>query len=46
VEDVSVTSKLEELTKKFKNEYFPAGVRLGWLVDPINEQIYIFKKVR
>jgi len=44
VEDVSATPKLEELTNKFKTEYFAAGVQLGWLVDPVNQDIYVFKK--
>jgi hypothetical protein len=24
--------------------YFPAGVRLGWLIDPINKMIYTFMR--
>jgi len=44
VEDVSAGPKLEKLTDKFKTEYFPAGVQLGWLLDPENKNIYVFKK--
>ncbi|CAG8627474.1 4212_t:CDS:2 [Paraglomus occultum] len=44
VEDVSADSKLEELKDKFKTVYFPAGVQLGWLVDPVNRNIYVFKE--
>ncbi|KAL1920698.1 uncharacterized protein VTP21DRAFT_1075 [Calcarisporiella thermophila] len=46
VEDVSRPSKLAELTEKFKGSYFPAGVELGWLIDPDNKKIYVFKKTR
>jgi len=46
VEDLSVTRKLNELTDKFRTTYFPAGVKLGWLVDPINWNIYVFKRDR
>ena len=46
VEDLSVASKLSELTRKFKDEYFPAGVELGWLIDPRGKDIYVFKKNR
>jgi len=44
VEDVSTASKFEELKDKFKSDYFPAGVELGWLVDPVNRNIYVFKE--
>ena len=43
VENVSKKGKLNELIKKFKTTYFPAGVQLGWLVDPINTVIYVFE---
>jgi len=46
VEDVSRAAKLEELTAKFKETYFPAGVELGWLIDPINKGIFVFKRDR
>jgi len=46
VEDLSVTRKLNELSDIFKTMYFPAGVKLGWLVDPINWDIYVFKRDR
>jgi Uma2 family endonuclease len=46
VEDVSHDSKLSELTKKFKDVYFPAGVQLGWLADPVNRRFYVFKRER
>lgn len=38
VEDLSARSKLPALTDKFKNEYFPMDVELGWLIDPIGRQ--------
>jgi hypothetical protein len=41
VDDLSITSKLNTLTSKFIDTYFP-GVRLGWLIDPINKMIYTF----
>ncbi|RUS24255.1 hypothetical protein BC938DRAFT_473880, partial [Jimgerdemannia flammicorona] len=44
VEDLSADSKFTELKDKFKNDYFPAGIQLGWLVDPVNRNIYILKK--
>ncbi|KAL1920699.1 uncharacterized protein VTP21DRAFT_1076 [Calcarisporiella thermophila] len=44
VEDVSSSSKLAELTEKFKEIYFNAGVDLGWLINPANKKIYIFEK--
>jgi Uma2 family endonuclease len=44
VEDLVATGKLSELTAKFKDIYFPAGLQLGWLVDPINKVIYVFKR--
>ncbi|CAG8632275.1 3323_t:CDS:2, partial [Paraglomus occultum] len=44
VEDVSADSKLDALKEKFKSDYFPAGVKLGWLVDPVNKNIYVFKR--
>ncbi|KAF8976746.1 hypothetical protein BGZ46_007990 [Entomortierella lignicola] len=43
VESISFKSDLETLKTKFKTDYIPAGVKLGWLVDPINKEIYIFK---
>jgi Uma2 family endonuclease len=46
VEDVSQGTKLSYLSNKFKDVYFPAGVQLGWLVDPINKKFYVFKKER
>ncbi|RUO96725.1 hypothetical protein BC936DRAFT_141556, partial [Jimgerdemannia flammicorona] len=44
VEDVSAASKFEELKDKFETYYFPAGVQLGWLVDPVNRNVYVLKK--
>lgn len=40
VKNVSRPTKLNELTTKFKNIYLPAGVKLGWLIDPENKVIY------
>jgi len=36
--------KLNEQTDKFKTTYPPVGVELGWLVDPVNQEIYVFRK--
>ena len=44
VEDLDATGKLSELTDTFKDMYFPAGLKLGWLVDPINKVVYVFKR--
>ena len=46
VENLSETRKLNELTDKFKTTYFPAGVELGWIIDPINENVYVLKRDR
>ena len=44
VDDLSTTSKLNTLTSKFKDTYFPSGVQLGWLIDPVNKTIYTFMR--
>lgn len=44
VDNLSTASKLDTLTSKFKKTYFPAGVQLGWLIDPINKKIYTFMR--
>ena len=44
VEDFLTTSKLNALTSRFKDTYFPSGVQLGWLIDPINKTIYTFMR--
>ena len=44
VEDVSTSPKLAEITATIENEYFPAGIQLGLLVDPINRTIFTFKQ--
>ena len=44
VDNLSTASKLNNLTSKFKDTYFPAGVQLGWLIDPINKKIYTFMR--
>ena len=46
VEDTSKKAKLTALTAKFKETYFPAGVQLGWLIDPIGKKIFVFKRDR
>jgi len=38
--------KLNEQTDKFKTTYFQVGVELGWLVDPVNQEIYVFRRDR
>ena len=32
------------LTDKFKQTYFPAGIELGWLVDPVNQSFFVFMR--
>ena len=44
VDDLSTTSTLNTLTSKFKDDYFPSGVQLGWLIDPVNKTIYTFMR--
>jgi len=44
VEDLIATGKLLELTRKFKDTYFPAGLELGWLVDPISKEAFVFNR--
>jgi Uma2 family endonuclease len=43
-DDLSMSPKLNTLTSKFMDTYFPAGVQLGWLIDPINKIIYTFMR--
>ncbi|CAG8563517.1 11303_t:CDS:2, partial [Acaulospora colombiana] len=42
----SSTSALGELDDKFKREYFAVGtsVQLGWLIDPKNRIIWVYKR--
>lgn len=44
VDDLLTTTKLDTQTSKFEETYFPNGVRLGWLIDPINKIIYTFSR--
>ena len=44
VEDLIATGKLSDLTHKFKDMYFPASLELGWLIDPINKEVFVFKR--
>ncbi|CAG8773430.1 15167_t:CDS:2, partial [Gigaspora rosea] len=39
-------SDFRRLDFKFKNDYFTEGsaVQLGWLIDPINKKIYVYRK--
>ena len=32
------------LVDKFKQTYFPAGLQLGWMVDPINREVFYFRR--
>jgi len=32
------------LTDKFEQTYFPAGIVLGWLVDPVNRSFFVFMR--
>ena len=43
VENFSVGDNEANLDTKFKQTYFPAGVELGWMIDPINQ---IFFEIR
>ncbi|CAI2182351.1 20564_t:CDS:2 [Funneliformis geosporum] len=38
--------KFKELDSKFKDTYFDArtSVELGWLIDPINDEIWVYKR--
>ncbi|CAG8724172.1 1822_t:CDS:2 [Acaulospora morrowiae] len=42
----SSTSAFGELDDKFKREYFAVGtsVQLGWLIDPKNKRIWVYKR--
>ncbi|CAG8438676.1 14055_t:CDS:2 [Acaulospora colombiana] len=42
----SSTSAFRELDDKFKREYFAVGtsVQLGWLIDPKNRRIWVYKR--
>jgi len=46
VGDTAIRSTFEELDDKFKREYFAVGtsVQLGWLVDPKNRRIWVYKR--
>ena len=46
VEDVSASHKLEEITAEIETEYFPAGIQLGLLVDPVTKNIFTSKRDR
>ncbi|RUS18314.1 hypothetical protein BC937DRAFT_88929 [Endogone sp. FLAS-F59071] len=40
VENVTRKPKLEVLIKKYKTYYFTSNIKLVWLIDPINQNIY------
>ncbi|KAF0550217.1 zinc finger, c2h2 domain-containing protein [Gigaspora margarita] len=44
VGNVAKPSDFRKLDAKFKNDYFAeeSAVQLGWLIDPINNQIYVY----
>ncbi|CAG8464055.1 13918_t:CDS:1, partial [Gigaspora rosea] len=46
VGNVAKPSDFRRLDFKFKNDYFTEGsaVQLGWLIDPINKKIYVYRK--
>jgi len=46
VEVDDLTTKLDELTSRIKDSFFPSGVRLAWLVDPVNKIFYDFKRTK
>jgi hypothetical protein len=39
-------SQLSHLDHKMRNEYFPHGVELGWLIDPEHQIMIEYKKIR
>ncbi|KAF0514293.1 zinc finger, c2h2 domain-containing protein [Gigaspora margarita] len=41
-------SKFEEMDRKFKDVYFAEGtsVQLGWLIDPENQEIHVYRRGR
>ena len=46
VDDLTIERKLVDLTVKIKDSYFPSGVQLAWLVDPVNKIFYDFKRTK
>ena len=42
VELRSATDRLQQMKKKMA-EYIQNGARLGWLLDPIEERVYIYR---
>src|SRR5437763_6576449 len=48
VGNISSHSKFEELDRKFKDVYFAEGtsVQLGWLIDPENKEIHVYRRGR
>ena len=46
IEDVSTNPRPKALTSKFKDTFSPAGVKLGWFLDPKNEMAYAFRRGR
>ncbi|CAJ0756219.1 13503_t:CDS:2, partial [Entrophospora sp. SA101] len=48
VGNISTHSKFEELDRKFKDVYFAEGtsVQLGWLIDPENKEIHVYRRDR
>jgi Uma2 family endonuclease len=46
LDDLTIQRKLVDLTAKIKDSYFPSGVQLAWLVDPVNKIFYDFKRTK
>jgi Uma2 family endonuclease len=42
VDDLTNQHKLDSLTKKIKETYFPSGVRLAWLLDATHQIFFTF----
>ena len=42
VDDLTNQHKLDSLTKKIKETYFPSGIRLAWLVDATHQIFFTF----
>jgi Uma2 family endonuclease len=46
LDDLTIERKLVDLTAKIEDSYFPSGVQLAWLVDPVNKIFYVFKRTK
>jgi Uma2 family endonuclease len=44
VEILSSSDRLARAKEKMKNTWMKNGVRLGWLIDPYREQVFIYRE--